>query len=328
MGESVASLLTQSQRNLLDSFYSELISVSGKSDLTANTYILSISEFLFWCSKSKKDLSSLEIKDLLYYLAWRKTDGQASDNTVAKDISALRSFGEFLVNRKVWSENFAMILDRPKSSQSLPQVLAPEEVDMLLDSIKTDTPLGIRDRALFELIYSCGLRISEASALLMENVHIAERIIKVLGKGKKERFIPFGDEAYYWLNLWYKERKSIVGTKTTPELFVNARGERFSRKGIWKKFKEIESVCGLNAKVHTLRHSFATHLLSGGADLCSVQELLGHSDLSTTQIYTHVDNTKLEEYHEQFFPGHERTAEKMESEDAKESEKADTNTED
>ena len=249
-------------------------------------------------------LESMSVQDIMHYLTWRKTQ-QIDEHTIAKDISALRAFGEYLVERKIWQENLLLLIERPKMKRNLPKVLSPEQVDALLNAIQTKDDLGVRDRALFELIYSCGLRISEVATLYRENVHLEERLLLVLGKGSKERIVPFGDTAFYWLSKWiFESRPKIIGNRQVREVFVNYKGEPVSRKGIWKRFQELESLSGVTAKVHTLRHSFATHLLSGGADLRSVQELLGHSDLSTTQIYTHVNNEELELYHKEFFPGH------------------------
>jgi integrase/recombinase XerD len=161
----------------------------------------------------------------------------------------------------------------------------------------------VRDRALFELIYSCGLRISEAALLLTANVHLDERVLQVTGKGDKERIAPFGDDAQKWLSEWLTNwRGELVGKRAVPNVFVNYLGEPLSRKGIWMRFQGLETRSGLESKVHTLRHSFATHLLSGGADLRSVQELLGHADLATTQIYTHIAQDSLQAAHRQFFP--------------------------
>ena len=176
-------------------------------------------------------------------------------------------------------------------------------MDALLYSIDTSDLCGKRDSALFELIYSCGLRISEACGLLLANVHLDEQIILVHGKGDKERLVPFGGRALEKLKFYLEEvRPLLTKGKNIPEVFVNYKGEAISRKGVWKRFKELEALSGVSAKVHTLRHSFATHLLQGGADLRSVQELLGHSDLATTQIYTHVTNEQLEKAHEKYFP--------------------------
>ena len=196
-----------------------------------------------------------------------------------------------------------LLLERPKARRSLPRVLDIAQVEKILDAIDVSKPLGLRDRALFELIYSCGLRISEVSGILLQNVHLNERLLWVTGKGNKERVVPFGDQAHYYLKQWIGEvRPLVLGSRIVPWLFVNYKGNQFSRKGIWKRFQELEAVSGVTAKVHTLRHSFATHLLERGADLRSIQELLGHSDISTTQIYTHIATDKIKEEYDNFHP--------------------------
>ena len=287
--------------NILSSYYDDLVSIDGKSISTAQTYCFAVEIFLNWLKSENKEIFSVEMPDLIKYLVWRQTQGMDS-LTVAKDISSLRSFGTYLTRNQIWKENLALELDRPKAEKTLPKVLSIEEVDALLNCIDVSTDLGIRDRALFELIYSCGLRISEVSNLLLQNLHLKERIIWVTGKGNKERLVPFGSDAEFWLKKWLEVRPKIVGSKSVPTIFVNYQGKPFSRKGIWKRFQELEVLSGVNSKVHTLRHSFATHMLSGGADLRSVQELLGHSDLSTTQIYTHIDADDLKDYHKEYFP--------------------------
>lgn len=288
----------------LDQFYADLLMAERNRQLTAMTYRISAEIFLLWCQDRKIKLSDITSKDLIYYSVWRKTQG-ISEITLAKDLSALRALGEFLVREKYWTENHALILDRPKAARTLPAVLTQNEIEHLLASIDTSTPLGVRDKAIFEVIYSCGLRISEACSLKIVNLHMHESFILVKGKGGKERVIPFGKEARDILEEYLNNvRPSLVKTKVVPEVFVNYRGEPISRKGVWKKFKQIQTVTGIDCKVHTLRHSFATHLLEGGADLISVQELLGHSDLATTQIYTHVTDRQLEDAHHEYFPGH------------------------
>ena len=287
--------------NLLSSYYDDLVSIDGKSISTAQTYCFAVDIFLNWLKSENKQISSVEMSDLIKYLVWRQTQGMDS-LTVAKDISSLRSFGTYLTRNQIWKENLALQLDRPKAEKTLPKVLSVEEVDALLNCIDVSTDLGIRDRSLFELIYSCGLRISEVSNLLLQNLHLKERIIWVTGKGNKERLVPFGSEAEFWLKKWLEVRPKFVGSKVVPTIYVNYQGKPFSRKGIWKRFQELEALSGVNSKVHTLRHSFATHMLSGGADLRSVQEFLGHSDLSTTQIYTHIDADDLKDYHNEYFP--------------------------
>ena len=271
--------------------------------MTAQTYRISAQEFLEWLVEQRIKLREVTAQNLVYFLMKRKTDGNA-ELTLAKDISALRAFGEYLVRKNYWTENCALLLDRPKAGRHLPKVLSVEQTDELLASIDTSKPLGIRDDALFELIYSCGLRISEACSLKVSNVHFEERLILVHGKGDKERLVPFGEMAAQKLQKYMEEvRPELVKGRNISEVFVNYKGEPISRKGVWKRFQEMEALSGVKAKVHTLRHSFATHLLAGGADLRSVQELLGHSDLSTTTIYTHVTDTQLEDAHKKYFEG-------------------------
>ena len=288
----------------LKKFYANLIMVDGRSELTAETYKTAAKEFLGYLERQNINLAGVTVKDLLYYLSARKTDG-CTELTLAKDISALRALGSFLVLEGVWPQNEALVLDRPKARRSLPRVLSVEQVDSMLASIDVESDLGLRDRALFELVYSCGLRISEACSLQVGNLHLQEMIVLVRGKGDKERIVPFGEAAKEWLEKYLRQvRPRLVGKKIVPTVFVNYKGEPISRKGVWKRFKELEALTGIDCKVHTLRHSFATHLLSGGADLRSVQALLGHSDLATTQIYTHVSDSELRDRHKEFCPGH------------------------
>ena len=287
---------------LLDQFYADIILVKRMSEMTAQTYRISAQEFLEWLIEQRIKLSDVTTQNLLYFLMKRKTDGNA-ELTLAKDISALRAFGDYLVRKSYWTENKALLLDRPKAGRPLPKVLSVEQTDELLSSIDTSKPLGIRDDALFELIYSCGLRISEACTLKVSNVHFEEHLILVHGKGDKERLVPFGDIAAEKLKKYIEEvRPSLVKGRNISEVFVNYKGEPISRKGVWKRFQEMEALSGVNAKVHTLRHSFATHLLAGGADLRSVQELLGHSDLTATEIYTHVARQHLKETYKHAHP--------------------------
>lgn len=286
---------------LLNQFYMDLLLVKRDSEQTAITYKISAEEFLNWLVTEHIKLKDVSVQNLLYYIIKRKEDG-CSELTIAKDISGLRALGDYLERKGMWSENPAMELDKPKAARNLPKVLSIEQIDSLLDSIDKTSLSGKRDDALFELVYSCGLRISEVCTLKLANLHLEERLILVHGKGDKERLVPFGDRAYEKLLIYLQEvRPELVKGRIVAEVFVNYRGEAISRKGVWKRFKELEALSGVEAKVHTLRHSFATHLLQGGADLRSVQELLGHSDLSTTTIYTHVTDKQLEEAHEKYF---------------------------
>lgn len=286
---------------LLNQFYTDLLLVKRDSEQTAITYKISAEEFLNWLVTEHIKLKDVSVQNLLYYIIKRK-EGGCSELTIAKDISGLRALGDYLERKGMWSENPAMELDKPKAARNLPKVLSIEQIDSLLDSIDKTSLSGKRDDALFELVYSCGLRISEVCTLKLANLHLEERLILVHGKGDKERLVPFGERAYEKILVYLNEvRPELVKGRNVAELFVNYRGEPISRKGVWKRFQELEALSGVEAKVHTLRHSFATHLLQGGADLRSVQELLGHSDLSTTTIYTHVTDKQLEEAHEKFF---------------------------
>ena len=291
--------------SLLLRFHSDMVSVERLSENSAATYEECAKIFLYWLQREQVKLAAVNPQVLISYLGWRRLEQKCDELTIAKDISGLRSLGSYLVRQKMWEENHAMLLERPKASKALPKVLSVEQVDKFLDAIDTTEPLGVRDRALFELIYSCGLRISEAATLKVENLHLKEQLLIVHGKGDKERMVPFGENAKNRLKEYLENvRPNLVGNRVVNEVFVNYKGEPMSRKGIWKNFKSYEVKAGLHAKVHTLRHSFATHLLAGGMDLRSVQELLGHSDLATTTIYTHVDDTQLREGHREFFPGH------------------------
>jgi integrase/recombinase XerD len=286
-------------------FYGFLISAEGKSGLTAETYCFTLDGFALWCEQRGLEPEKADIRTLSEYLIYCKTGG-AENRTIAKHIAAFRSFGQFLIVSGFRIDNPALLLETPRIHPVPPSVFSVDDVEQFLSVIDIGTPLGIRDRTLFEFIYSCGLRASEAVALSLGDIHRKERVVMVQGKGSKERLVPFGGCAAQWLSVYLDEaRPSLIKRKAVDAVFVNYQGSRLSRKGIWKRFQEIEARSGVSGKVHTLRHSFATHLLAGGADLRSVQELLGHSDLSTTQIYTHIEEDSLRLYHEQFFPGHD-----------------------
>lgn len=269
---------------------------------TVDTYTRDCRLFTEWTTAH--DLSPLTVGmgDVVDFLVARQTEEGIDQRTIAKIVSALRSFFGYLCLEGMRLDNPAMLVELPRSSYRIPGVLQIGEVEKLLGAINTDDSLGLRDRALFELIYSCGLRVSEAVDLTLDRVFLRERIIRVQGKGDKERLVPMGIPARDWLERYLAEARPKLSHKPTPALFLSRRGEGLSRKGMWKRFREIAQIAGVDAKVHTLRHSFATHLLAGGADLRAVQELLGHADISTTQIYTHVDTGELESYHADYHP--------------------------
>lgn len=288
--------------SLVEQFEDYLEAGLRLSRRTVDTYGRDCRLFAGWASQ--RDLSPLTAGtgDVIDYLVERQTEEGIDQRTVARVVSALRSFFQYLTLEGLRLDNPATLVELPRSSQRVPGVLRVGEVEKLLSVIDTTDPLGIRDRALFELIYSCGLRISEAVNLRLDRIYLKERLIRVTGKGDKERLVPMGEHAREWLRRYLDEARPKLACRPTPELFLSRRGTGLSRKGMWKRFREIAALAGVEAKVHTLRHSFATHLLEGGADLRAVQELLGHADISTTQIYTHVDSEELRTYHADYHP--------------------------
>lgn len=244
---------------------------------------------------------AVSFPQLVEYLAHRG-DG-LSLRSMAKIQSALRSLFQFLVQEGVRPDDPMEKMESPRIRPSTPEVLEPGQVDDLLAQIGTGSPEGTRDRALFELIYSAGLRVSEASGLLLSQVFLREGLIRVIGKGDKERLIPLGEAARVWLKKYLEEARPLLAVGTVVQnVFLNYRGEPLSRKGMWKNFKIFMEKAGLEGKIHTLRHSFASHLLEGGADLRTVQALLGHTSINTTQIYTHVNREDLLSLHHLYHP--------------------------
>lgn len=246
-------------------------------------------------------------KDCADFIAAR-TDIGIEGKTAAKDIAALRAFYRFLILEQVRADDPTEKLETPKIIKKLPRVLSVEEIDCLLNSIPLDTPSGFRDRTLFELVYSAGLRVSEVVHLSIEDVFFNQRVIKVSGKGAKDRLVPFGETAMDLLQTYIRDVRqkflrpgNIAQTMYSGAVFLNYRGNPLTRKGVWYRLQKIEVDSGIKTKIHTLRHSYATHLLAGGADLRSVQSLLGHADIATTQIYTHVEDSVLQAYHQKFF---------------------------
>jgi len=288
---------------LLRKYKARLLMVERLSGLSAVTYFFEVRKFLEWLGGNGGDVRTAEAPVLAAYLAAREAADGISGASLAKAIAALRSFFRFVIESGLRADNPAALLEGPGKKERLPDVLSKESVDSLLGQIDTGSAAGIRDRALVELIYSSGLRISEASALNVQDIYFEEGVLRVRGKGSKERLVPFGGSAEKWLKGYLAEaRPLLLKNKVTDALFLTRTGSRLGRKGIWKNYKKIAALNGTNSKVHSLRHSFATELLAGGADLRSVQELLGHSDISTTQIYTHLDTSRLKNEHRKYMP--------------------------
>ena len=290
----------------LRAFYGYLISAEARAQLTAKTYLNTLRLFQQQLG-AERLIEDASEEDCLAFILARAEEG-VTGRTLAKDQAALRSFYRFLQLENVRTDNPAEQLESPRREKNLPRALALDEVDSLLSAIPLDTPNGIRDRALFELIYSAGLRVSEAVTLSLEDIFFNEQLLKVHGKGGKERIIPFGGQAAERLTVYLQTARPLLlkpvhreNTETAGAVFLNNQGKRLTRKGIWKRLQEIEQLSGVTTKIHTLRHSYATHLLAGGADLRSVQCLLGHASIATTQIYTHIEDKDLEAYHRSFF---------------------------
>ncbi len=275
----------------------------GLSANTVRTYGLEARLLLRYCRDNELQPADIDRSTLVEYLVHRQLSG-ASGRTAAKALSGLRSFCRYLVQQGLLGENPCEHLDSPRLPRRIPQVFSREQVDALLGHVDLSTPSGLRDRCLFELIYSCGLRVSEAAALTLDRLYTREGLLRVSGKGGKERVVPVGEVAARWLERYLQEaRPVLMGRRRERALFLNRLGRPLSRKGVWKRFKELVLRAGLQTgKVHTLRHSFATHLLQGGADLRAVQTLLGHSDIATTQIYTHVEERELQRHHRRYHP--------------------------
>jgi integrase/recombinase XerD len=291
------------EQSKLIRIYSDYLAAELRlSASTIAVYTLEARLFLRYCAQEQLELESATVGNLIEYLIHRQLQG-ISQKTTAKAVSALRAFFTFAHRRRMIANNPSDHLELPRSSRRIPEVYTLDQVEAILEAIDTATPAGIRDRFLFELIYSCGLRVSEAVSLTLDRIYLKSSMLRVVGKGSKERLVPMGEQALLWMRRYLAEgRPALLKDKKERALFINRGGKRLSRKGMWKRFKETLAVAGVEGKIHTLRHSFATHLLQGGADLRAVQTLLGHADIGTTQIYTHVDESQLHRQHRRYHP--------------------------
>ncbi len=246
--------------------------------------------------RKKTNPMDIEIEDVRAFINSLKRKHIASSSQ-ARKLSALKSFHKFLLLEKYVTINVAKMIANPKQEKKLPTVLSVEEIDKLLKSLTTDTPIALRDKAMIELTYSSGLRVSELINLKLSDYHPSMGFIDVFGKGNKERVVPVGEEAVYYLNLYLKEsRPKLVKTNLNNYIFVNSRnGGPVSRQSFFEIIREKALLAGIDKPIspHKIRHSFASHLLEHGLDLRIIQELLGHEDISTTEIYTHINNAHL-----------------------------------
>jgi integrase/recombinase XerD len=284
--------------------------LAAEKRLAANTvqsYHYDLNDFFgFAVSRKIKTIERVSLTEIREYLARCKKDGQAS-RSVTRKISTLRVFFRFLLAEKIISEDPTALIESPKLGRTLPKSLTVQEVSLLLSftGVKPDDPLALRDNAMLHLLYATGLRVTELVTLRMAGLNFSGGHLRVLGKGSKERLVPFGEEAKERLETYIElARPRILKGRTSNFLFVTYRGRPMTRLRFWQIIRNRVYGAGIDKRItpHTLRHSFATHLLENGADLRSVQMMLGHSDVATTQIYTHVNSSRLKNIHQRFHP--------------------------
>ncbi|WP_412990257.1 site-specific tyrosine recombinase XerD [Pediococcus siamensis] len=292
-------------RNELEDYLHALVVERGLAHNTILSYQQELNEFLtFLESIEIKDFTQVDRYTILNYLK-HCDEAHKSRNTIIHTVTSLRQFFAFLLSQGKITVDPMLKIDTPKSAHHLPSVLSSQEIETLLGVPDTHKKLGIRDRALLEVMYATGLRVSEAATLKLDDLRLEMGLISTVGKGNKQRIIPIGDVAIKWLGTYLTgARQELLKGRESPYVFLNNHGHPLTRQGIWKNLKKMVQQAGIKKDVtpHTLRHSFATTLLENGADLRTVQELLGHADISTTQIYTHVTKKHLTEVYNKYHP--------------------------
>lgn len=276
----------------------------GLSDNTNISYKTDLELYLdFLKEKGINSLEDIKSSDIESYMMFLQEDSHDTVTTVARKLTSIKNFHSFLEKEGIVSKNVSVGIKRPKLRKTVVRSLSVSDVDKLLD-IKLNTPFDYRNKAMLELIYGTGLRVSELVNLTLNNIDFTNCIIRIVGKGNKERIIPLGEYSMYYLDLYMERRNSLLKKNICDALFLNNHGKKITRQGFFKILKGLLKEKGLDidASPHTLRHSFATHLLNSGADLRSIQEMLGHSDISTTRIYTHVGDSKIRNDYKEYHP--------------------------
>lgn len=293
---------------LLADFQQYLLIDQDKSKNTVQAYGRDLAKFLDYLKRNPKtDFQAIDYAYMQNFLAELKGRGYAASST-SRILSALKQFFHYLLKEGLIQQNPLQLVQGPKQEKKLPKVLSMAQVEAILQAPDESTLIGVRDRAILEVFYACGLRVSELVELQLAHLHLDLGFIQTLGKGDKERIVPLGEEAIHWLDQYLQDARPVFAAKKTAKaanyIFLNERGRPFTRQGIWKNLNKYVQLAGINHRVspHMLRHSFATHLLENGADLRMVQELLGHADISTTQIYTHISHHYLQEVYRKNFP--------------------------
>lgn len=295
--------------DIIEKFIDTIWMERGLSENTLAAYRTDLIKFTQWISSHKNNISSDRLKTakrkmIIDYLADLEKN-KISARSRARVLSSLRRFYAFLLREKYIEVDPVALIDAPKLGRTLPKTLSEKDVEALLQAPDTSTLLGLRDRALFEVLYATGLRVTELVSLALMQVNLRQGVVRVSGKGNKERLVPLGEEAVNWLEKYLlNSRADLLKGQVSDALFVTKRGAAMSRQAFWYLIKRYAQKAQIRVKIspHTLRHAFATHLLNHGADLRVVQMLLGHSDLSTTQIYTHVAKTRMNSLHSLHHP--------------------------
>ena len=277
----------------------------GLSANTRMSYERDLNHYLNFLKKNKvTDFNDVDRFTVMHFLQSLQAEGKAN-NSIIRMVSSMRRFHQYLRQERYTNQDPMQHIDTPKKGQTLPKILSLEEVERLIQTPDVTTPLGLRNRAILEVMYATGMRVSEVVNLKLSQLHLNLGLLKTIGKGDKERIIPLGSQAIRWLTRYLDEVRPILVKDLDHEfVFVNHHGHQLTRQGIWKNLKQIVREAGIKKDVtpHTLRHSFATHLLENGADLRVVQELLGHADISTTQIYTHITKQRMADVYKKYFP--------------------------
>lgn len=290
----------------IDGFLNHLWLEKGLSENTRSSYQRDLQHFDHWLQDNRKRSSPEATQnDMTDYLAWRLEQKNYKPSSNARALSSLRGYYRFLLREEIITTDITENIEMPRLGRPLPKTLTEEDVEALLSAPDTETPIGLRDRCMLELLYACGLRVSELVNLTVDTINLRQGLVIVQGKGDKQRLTPMGEEAIQWVERYLKQARPLLpGGIESPVMFPGRSGKPMTRQTFWHRIKHHTLVAGINGEVspHILRHAFATHLLNHGADLRVVQLLLGHSDLSTTQIYTHVARHRLEVLHAQHHP--------------------------
>lgn len=278
----------------------------GLSKNTIESYMRDIKIYLIFLKKNQLTTwDTIDRYAILSFLQQLKEE-QKSAGSIIRMVSSLRQFHQFLRQEKIATVDPMTHIDTPKKAQTLPKVLSIKEVENLIETPDTSNTLGIRDRAILEVMYATGLRVSELTELKLDDLHLSLGLIQTIGKGEKERILPLGNLAVQWTETYLNHSRNRLErpNQRSKYVFLNHHGRKLTRQGVWKNLKIIVKKAGIEKQVtpHTLRHSFATHLLENGADLRTVQELLGHSDISTTQIYTHISTHRMSMVYKTYHP--------------------------